>query len=276
MAPIALAKIVPHGYSRFIMIGFFIKKAFFDGWDNLLGLVGYNLGYLVVLLGAYGALEVLAVSSWLGIALLIVVSALNSAYSGTVSYLVKQYAWYQKPAFAEIKMAFLDSWRHSVLHFLINTMLLLVAFVVLPFYLSAQSMLMFAIAVVLFWVALACLMAMMYYFPLAAQMPRDNPRKTLKKSFMVLGDNMGFSIFLGLYSIVGTALTVVFATIIPGVAGMSLGHQVAMKLLMFKYDYLEEHPDTKKRQVPWEELLFEERERVGKRTLRGMIFPWKE
>ena len=39
------------------MTGFFIKKAFFDGWDNLISLVVLNLGYLVVLLTLYGSLE---------------------------------------------------------------------------------------------------------------------------------------------------------------------------------------------------------------------------
>jgi hypothetical protein len=28
--------------------------------------------------------------------------------------------------------------------------------------------------------------------------------------------------------------------------------------------------------VPWDALLAEDREQVGVRTLRGMIFPWKE
>ena len=31
------------------MIGFLIKKTFFDAWDNLIGLVVSNLGYIVVL-----------------------------------------------------------------------------------------------------------------------------------------------------------------------------------------------------------------------------------
>jgi hypothetical protein len=43
-----------------------------------------------------------------------------------------------------------------------------------------------------------------------------------------------------------------------------------------KYDYLEENPRADRKHIPWETLLREERERVGKRTLKGMIFPWKE
>jgi len=119
-------------------------------------------------------------------------------------------------------------------------------------------------------------LALMYFFPLAAQLPDDKPLKTLKKAFMILGDNMLFSLFLGIYTVILLALSVVFATIIPGVAGNALSKQVAMKLLMFKYDYLEANPKTSRKHIPWDELLFEEQEKIGKRTLRGMIFPWKE
>ena len=39
------------------MIGFFIKKAFFDGWDNLISMVVHNLGYLVLLFAFFGVLS---------------------------------------------------------------------------------------------------------------------------------------------------------------------------------------------------------------------------
>ena len=69
---------------------------------------------------------------------------------------------------------------------------------------------------------------------------------------------------------------------------------------MYKYDFLEERQQAsadqtsadqegtdegqveqaggKRRRVriPWDALLAEDREQVGVRTLRGMIFPWKE
>ena len=40
-------------------------------------------------------------------------------------------------------------------------------------------------------------------------------------------------------------------------------------------DYLEENPDTDKKHLPWEDILFEEKEKVGPRSFRSMIFPWK-
>jgi hypothetical protein len=43
---------------------------------------------------------------------------------------------------------------------------------------------------------------------------------------------------------------------------------------MVKYDYLEEHGQAKS--IPWEELLEDEEDKMGRRSLRGMIFPWKD
>lgn len=271
-----LANLGKARYSDDIMIGFFIKKAFFDGWDNLISLVVLNLGYLVVLLSLYGALEVLAVSTVGGIVLLLVVSALHSLYSGALSCQTKGHAWYERPGFSEFRQAFGRIWHHAVLHWIANTLLFTMVLFVIPFYLSYASMVGFAIAVLVFWIALACSLALMYYYPLAVQMPDDKPTKTLKKSFIVLGDNIGFSLFFGLYTVINIALSILFATIIPGVAGVQLSRQVAVKLLMYKYDYLEEHPEANRKQIPWDELLYDEREKVGKRTFRGMIFPWKE
>ena len=258
------------------MTGFFIKKAFFDGWDNLISLVVLNLGYLVVLLTLYASLEVLAVSVFGGVALLALALALHSLYMGAVSSQTKEYVWYNRPGFAAFKDSFKSVWRHAVLHFIIQALLVTILFFVIPFYLSYTSLIAFAIAVLVFWVALAFMLAMMYYYPLAIQMPDDKPLKTLKKSLMVVADNLFFSLFFGIYHIFNLVLTILFATIIPGIAGIQLSRQVATKLLMFKYDYLEEHPETTRKDIPWEELLFDEQEKVGNRTLRGMIFPWKD
>ena len=63
-------------------------------------------------------------------------------------------------------------------------------------------------------------------------------------------------------------------------AGILINNTNALRILLYKYDYLEEHPEltTKKqrRQIPWDDLLFEDREIVGKRTIRNFLFPWKD
>jgi hypothetical protein len=77
-------------------------------------------------------------------------------------------------------------------------------------------------------------------------------------------------------SVAVLALSAFTALLIPGITGLLIWHQVALKIRLCKYDYLEENPDANRRQIPWDALLIDDRERVGKRTLRGMIFPWKE
>jgi hypothetical protein len=43
---------------------------------------------------------------------------------------------------------------------------------------------------------------------------------------------------------------------------------------------LEEHPELKtkkeRKNIPWEELIYEDRETLGPRTFRSFLFPWKD
>ena len=176
------------------MIGFFIKKAFFDSWDNLITLVGLNLVYLLVLLSAYGALSALGAQPVIGIVLLLVVLLLNSLVTGTISFVTKHFAWFQRPTFADVKRAFLDSWRHSLLHYVFTVIVVVIVQLVIPFYLSYQKLLPFAVAVILFWIVLTLVMASLYYSRCSTD-ARGQTLKTFKKSLMVVGDNMGFTIF---------------------------------------------------------------------------------
>ena len=119
------------------------------------------------------------------------------------------------------------------------------------------------------------ILALPYYFALSSYLPGDRPLKTLRKCFIIAGDNMGFTIFFLLYNIVCLALTVFTMGLVPGIAGMNLASHDAVRLLMLKYDYLEEHPDADRRHLPWADILYDEEEKVGPRSLKSMIFPWK-
>jgi hypothetical protein len=85
-----------------------------------------------------------------------------------------------------------------------------------------------------------------------------------------------FAVGLAIGGVFIMLVSFVTAFLVPGITGLAIWYQSALRLRMYKYDYLEEHPDTPKREIPWDALIYDDRERVGKRTLRGMIFPWKE
>ncbi len=258
------------------VIGFFFKKAFFDGWDNLIGLVVQNFGYLVVLLALWGAMTVASMQMALGILCVVLVIGLFSFYSGAVAWQAHAYANYTRSGWAGLREGFARTWKHSFLYWGVATFMFLLIFFVIPFYFAYNNLFGTVLTILLFWILIAFALATMYFFPLACIMNNDRPLKTLKKSFMIVADNLWFSLFLGFYSIICAILTVVVAGLLPGFSGILLAQSDAMKLLMFKYDYLEENPTANRRKLPWEELLYDEREKVGHRSLRNMIFPWKD
>jgi hypothetical protein len=258
------------------MVGFFIKKSFFDGWDNLIGMVLHNLGYLAVLLGLFGSMSLMQSHVTLGILCLVGTALIFALYTAGAAASSYGYSRYERPGFAGFAKGFRHSWRHAILFWVMVMLEASLVLLVIPFYLSFGTVFGTIVAVVLFWVFVALFLATMYYFPLSNAMSGDRPTKTLKKSFLIVFDNLGFSLFMAVYVIVSFAISVLLAGLAPGGCGIMLACQDAIKLLMFKYDYLEENPDADRRHIPWDELLYEERECVGHRSFKNMIFPWKD
>jgi hypothetical protein len=257
------------------MIGFFIKKAFFDGWDHLFSLILLNLGYVLALSIGLVLPGSLGFPGWASTVL-----GILSLAAGAV--------WWSASVFAMQSVADFGSFhaRDIVKHLrqglapglqigaalVIGWYLLSVG---LPFYLSLGGILGALAAGVIFWCFIIVSLALQYYIPLRARLG-GGLRKNLRKSFVMFFDNPGFSIFLFLYGAVTLALSLLLAFLLPGFAGLALAQDVALRLRLYKYDWLEANPEANRRKVPWDELLEEDRELVGKRTLKGMFFPWKE
>ena len=258
------------------MIGFFIKKAFFDGWDNLVVMVLYNLGFIAFLFGIWAAMGLGVTNPALAYVVLAVLLFAFSVFCGAISHLTHAWSSYQHDSWANFKEGFKRNFMHSILFFVVLLLLTLLIFFVMPFYSSFSNILGLIITVVLFWVVLSFALALCYYFPLTELLPGDRPLKTLKKCFVILIDNFGFSIFFGIYRLLMLALTIATMGLIPGGAGLSLAHQVAGRLIMLKYDYIEANTDVDRKHLPWEDILYEEREKVGPRSFKNMIFPWKD
>ncbi len=257
------------------MIGFFIKKAFFDGWDNLLGIVVQNLIYIVLLLCAIGSFMLANVSIALSIVLLAVVILAFSIALGGTAQVVKNYSEYKRETWSAFAQGIKNNIGHSLLFFGIVLFLVLLATFILPFYLAMNNMLSILLAVVLMWVAVIVLLALPYYFPLMNLLPGDKPFKTFKKCFIIVSDNMLFTFFYLIYNVFVVGISIFVMGIMPGVAGYMLGAEDAIKLIMYKYDYMEEHPDCDRHRIPWDEILYDEKEKVGPRSFKSMIFPWK-
>lgn len=255
------------------MTGFFIKKAFFDGWDHLWGLVALNLGALALLSGFVLVPSALGLPGgwlWPGLGFLLL-----AAYSLVCAAVLRDAAEYRNLSLSAFRKALGTHAAAGLAYGIALALIFLLLLTALPFYLSHGGFLGWFAAGTLFWCSLIVLLALQWFPAVRALLPGPLGA-SVRKCFLLLADNLGFSIFLAFYSTAGFVLSVLSAFLAPGISGMALGSVVALRLLLLKYDWLEAHPGADRRKIPWPEILEEEGDLVGKRTLKGMIFPWKE
>jgi uncharacterized membrane protein YesL len=258
------------------MIGFLIKKVFFDIWDNLLMLVLQSLGF-VAPLGLFFLSGYIGDANPVVSVIILVLAVLAfSMYSLGINAVVFGYSSYRKGGIRAFKDAFRFHIGHAFLHFGICIVIAFMILYGIPFYFSMSNYFGLIIGFMIFWILVATVLAMQYFFPLCFHMEGDGAFKTLKKCFLVVPDNLGTTLFLALRSVIDLALTALTASMIPGLAGIALSRMDTTRLLMKKYDFLEANPDCKRKDINWEDLLYEERKLVGPRSLKGMIFPWKD
>ena len=258
------------------MIGFLIKKAFFDSWDNMFRLVLFNIGFLLILF----LMAVLAFGGDNPRLIRVLLLGLPGFflfffYLGFLSPMLKEISDYRTPDFKECFALFRANLKVILAFTVLNGAAALMALIALPFYLQMGGLVgNFGVALI-FWTLLLWCGSIQYYLPLMARMG-GGPRKILKKSFLLFLDNPGFSVFLMLWALLSIILSVFTGLLLPGFASVLLFHQDALKLRLYKYDYLEEQGIEGKIAIPWDALLVLDRETLGHRTLKGMIFPWKD
>ncbi len=255
---------------------FMVKKAFFDMWDHFLGVVIMNLGIILLLTVPLLLPSVLIeISVFAAIASQVVGGLLVIVYCGAISMAARDIANYEGPEFGRVYEYLKETWKSSVIFGLIWLAVVFVAVVGVPVYANMGGIIGLAAIVFLFWALVIWTLASQFYFPIRAQLD-SNVGKIIRKCFVIFFDNTFFALVLGIGSIAIVVGSVFTALLLPGITGLLIWHQVGLKLRLLKYDYLEANPDADRKRIPWDALLIDERERVGKRTLRGMIFPWKE
>lgn len=258
------------------MFGFVIKKSFFDLWDSFLPAIVANLGF-IALLAIPAVLP--ATVSFLGVAasmtVLVLGVVLLFVYIGAVLGIARSITDYESLEWASFLTALRAALPTSLTVAVVAVVHVGLLTVALPVYSSFNNLFgLFALAM-LFWMSVMIWLALPYVIPLQQRMG-GSPWKNLKKALIFLFDNIGFSIGLMVGAVVIIALSFVTAFLVPGITGLAIWFQTAVRLRLYKYDYLEEHPDADRRNIPWDALLLDDRDRIGKRTIRGMIFPWKE
>lgn len=262
------------------MFGFLIKKNFCDGWDNLFSLVLINVIFLFAGIGLLFlniATSVHPLLIVLGIIVsFIIANILIFAYGDSAA----QIADFGSPSLKEYFLAIPGVLKDASLFGLIYSLVIIFSgFSMKYYFFEANSTVGFVLGAAIAWFDLFFILSMQWFLPLRSLM-HNNFKKCFKKSFIIFFDNTAFSIGMAIYDIILAALSVACIGFFPSMAGITLAKTNALRLRLYKYDYLEEHPELKTKRerskIPWEELIYEDRETLGPRKLKSFLFPWKE
>lgn len=261
------------------MFLFMLKKAFFDYWDNFFRMFFINCGYILILASSSLVFFLTGLFSKQAninnIITVIYTIFVFHIYNGAVFGMTREIADYKRPGFKDFFRHLKNSLPVSLLFaFLFPLLIFICGYSIYSYLWINVFFKYFAIFTVISIIAIL-VTASQYYFPIYFGLDKRF-LKIIKKMFLIFFDNPLFSFSLVLLSIIFTVLSIFTAMMIPGLGFITLLLNVGFKLRLYKYDYLEEHPNTPSSKIPWETLLIEDREKVGKRTLKGMIFPWKE
>ena len=260
------------------MYGFLFRKTIFDGWDHILGLFLANIGYLALLaagalwwyLNAKGMLNILPAF------LLIVVSiVLLSFYSmGTAAYVSNAAdGLRKKQAVKGIAETVKKHIKHAFMHAFIVVVVTVNILLAMPFYMEMGGFAGPMLAFVGLFLSVFLIAGFKFFLPLCILRPEESVVDIVKYSFAYLLDNKGPSFVLLLRSAADLMLSVPFAGIIPGFAGILLSDTCALKILNNRYVLAEER-NVDKTAVPWDEVLDPMgKQRYARRKFLSLLFP---
>ena len=260
------------------MIGFLIKKAFYDFWDNMFRMVLMNLGFLAsvaIPIFLPGLIPVMPLS------LLVFAAGLLwcFVYLAAVALSVKAVSDYGIFGFSDFLTNLKEGWKSGVALGVTGFLLFIIARNSIPFYLQMQSIFGLFLAAMIFWIIVTAVCSLQFFFAIRARLD-TKLAKIFRKCLLVFFDNPGLAIYLLLHTIILLVLSAVLAFLLPGPAGILLFFDEALRLLLLKYDWLDANPDEtgskKRRKIPWDAILIDEREKTGTRSLKNFIFPWKD
>lgn len=264
------------------MFGFLIKKNFCDGWDNLVSVLMVNSIFLVINFGLFFLITKFAANTPLLLLFIVIACVIDSILVFAYGDSAADIANFKGIHLVDYFKAFPKIIKDASLFGIMIAAIIIVSAIAIEYYLfnenNASYFNLFLGAMVI-WIDIFLILALQWFVPIRSLMHNDF-KKVLKKCMIMFFDNTGFSVAIGIYSLVFVILSVFCIGFLPSVAGILIATTNAMRLRLYKYDYLEEHPELKtkkeRNQIPWEELIYEDRETLGPRKLKSFLFPWKD
>lgn len=266
------------------MLFFCIKKTFFNMWDNFIEIFLMNVGMIavicIILLPVFLPEPFLAqVPQILLDVYLLFGFLIINFYIGAVFRYTQDISDNKERGFLLFFKYLAGSWKQSIVNFVIIVLLLLIFYNVVLHYImnfienGSVIDFIFGVIILSIWINISLLC--LYFFPSSFRINRKI-LKSLQASYILFFQNTGFTYFMLLVVIILISISLPFIGLLFGPATIILWINVCVKIRLYKYDYLEAHPEADKKKIPWDTLILKDVEKIGKRTIRGMIFPWKQ
>jgi hypothetical protein len=257
------------------MIGFLLKKTFFDLWDNIFRIVLLNLGFILSAAGPILLLSMLTFILPLSLGIMCIGILWCAVYLAGAALCLTRISDYRSFGFGD----FFHNLRKAlpaglVLGGVVCMMVLLIT-IVIPFYLRLNSTLGLFLSAIIFWTLVIGILSLQF-FPAAMARFDTKIIPVIKKCFLFFFDNPLFCIFSFIHNGIILVVSLFLAFLFPGPAGILLFLDEALRLRLLKYNWLRDIPAGIRKRIPWDTLLIDERERTGTRSLKNFIFPWKD
>lgn len=253
-----------------------LKKSFFDLWDHLFFALAVNLVYTLAVLGILSLSFLFQPLGPLGLLVYLPLPFLvASLLGGLATFWARDIVVSGSARFGEVLDHLKASWKPSLAFGAVWMLLLAGWNFGVPFYSELSGWVGIGFAIVLIWLFFFYLGMSLFYPGLNAQVEKRIP-KLFRKSLMLFAANPGASFIMFVGLIVSLVLTALTLGLFPGILGISIWLQVWFKFLMAKYEWIEANPEANPKKVPWTVVLADDMEKVGPRSLRSLIFPWKD
>lgn len=279
------------------MFGFFVKKNFWDSWENIGHIVIVNMVPLAVVvalsflgLNLFSSESQVSYVSLKFFLFIMLASVLLSVCFFAEGKNALGIASFGKGSFAEYIKSIPHVLKDAVLLGVVIGLLICVALISLPYYYrmwrpvaedgsSAQTYNFMGLVLMAFigWFLLLTFLALQWFVPLQA-MQGNKFIKALKKCYILLFDNLWFTVGVAAVNLFTVFLTVLSLGILGSVAGTVLTWTNALRLRMYKYDWQEVNPGLSQqelRNVPWKELLERDVATFGPHSFKSFFFPWR-
>ena len=276
-------------YDSLNMIGFLIRKNFFDLWDNLFRIALVNLGFIAITAFPVFVPQLFGTIPFLAMTALLIGILLCFVYLSAAALSLKNISDNGSFGFADFWANLKTIWPVGLFAGGMVSLGIILVTVVIPFYLAMESLWGLMLAAITFWSLVTAVLALQFFFAVRCRLDKSFTG-SIKKCFLIFFDNPMFCIFVLIHNLFYLIISVPLALLLPGPAGILLFTDEGLRLRLLKYDWLEANPESVaeghenqsspppagKRKIPWDVILIDEKEKTGTRSLKNFIFPWKD